>query len=62
MTVPIMLTINEVREKTGFSYEFVRQLIRENKVVYVKAGKKFLINWEKLVEYLNKGDQEVMCE
>lgn len=57
MTVPTMISIQEVRRRTGLSYEFVRGLIRENKVVYVKAGTKFLVNWEKLIEYLNQGEQ-----
>ena len=49
MTAPTMISIMDAKKRTGLSYEFIRQLIRENKIIYVKAGSKFLVNWEKLV-------------
>ena len=56
MTAPTMISIMDAKKRTGLSYEFIRQVIRENKIIYVKAGSKFLVNWEKLVEYLNRGE------
>lgn len=54
--MPTMITISKAAEATGLSYEFIRQLIREGKIVYVKAGRKFLVNMEKLKEYLERGE------
>lgn len=56
MTIPTMITIKEAAKQTGLSYEYIRQLIREGKVTYVRAGVKFLINMERLVAYLNDGE------
>lgn len=58
-TVPTMTTIRAAAKQTGLSYEFIRQLIREGKISYVQAGKKFLVNMERLVEYLNRGEKVV---
>lgn len=55
MTIPTMLTLKEAAQKTGLSYDCLRKLCLQNKIVYIRAGCKFLINQEKLVEYLNGG-------
>ena len=51
--VPEMLTINEVRERTGLSYSLLRRLCLENRIVYFKTGTKYLINYDKLIDFLN---------
>jgi hypothetical protein len=51
-----MLTINETADKAGLARHFVRQLVLNNSIVHVKAGCKFLINWERFVDYLNSGE------
>ena len=53
MTMPTMLTINQAKEATGLSYEHLRQLCLQNQIVHIKAGNKYLINAEKLRDYLN---------
>lgn len=53
--IPQMLTIDKTAELFGLSKHFVRSLALSNKVVNVRAGKKILINCEKLSEYLNTG-------
>lgn len=58
MTIPTMVTIKEAAEKTGLSYYFIRKLCLEKKVVHIMAGRKVLINHEKLINFLN-GEQEV---
>lgn len=55
MTIPTMLTLKEAAEKTGLSYDCLRKMCLQKKIVYITAGKKFLVNEEKLVEYLNNG-------
>ena len=57
MTVPRMVGITEASKQTGLSYDFIRKLCLQDKIVYVRAGVKYLINWDKLVEYLNQGEQ-----
>lgn len=57
MTIPTMVSIKEASRQTGISYKFIRQLIRERKIIYVRAGVKFLVNMESLVEYLRTGEQ-----
>ena len=62
MTMPTMEPIRAAAEATGLSYDFIRKLIYENKIVYVRAGKKFYVNMEKLREYLEKGEQYESAE
>lgn len=56
MTIPTMLTIQETSNATGISYDCIRKLCLQGKIVHIRAGTKFLINMEKLVDYLNKGE------
>jgi len=56
--IPTMLTINETAERIGLAQHFIRQLCLQNKICYVKAGNKYIINWERFLEYLNIGETE----
>lgn len=53
--IPLMWTIKEASQNTRLSYDFIRKLCLQNKIVHVKAGRKYFVNSEKLVEYLNSG-------
>ena len=53
-----MVTLKEASDRTGISYDWLRKMCINGKIVYIKAGNKFLLNWEKLVDYLNAGEQE----
>ena len=53
---PQMETINEASKISGLAKYRIRQMVLQNKVKYVRAGKKYLINIESLVEYLNQGE------
>jgi len=56
MTIPRMLTVSECAkefEGTGLTAFRIRALALSNEIVHVKAGKKILINVEKLCDYLN---------
>lgn len=57
--IPLMWTIKEASQNTGLSYDFIRKLCLQNRIVHVKAGRKYLVNSEKLVEYLNGGTADV---
>lgn len=56
--MPTMKTIKQISETSGISYERIRQLCLQGKIVFIKAGNKYLINEEKFIEYLNTGEQE----
>lgn len=56
--VPEMVTIRDASERTGVSYYCLRKMCMCGQIVHIKTGKKYLINFGKLVDYLNSGDQE----
>lgn len=56
--IPEMVTINECSKRTGVSYDWIRKLCLQGRIVYIRAGNKYLINFGKFVAYLNKGDQK----
>ena len=50
---PTLLSLNELTEKTGLPYQFLRKMIVEEKQVpYLKVGNKFCVNYELFVETL----------
>lgn len=62
MTLPRMRTIKEAVEEikkddpqTAIREYFIRDLVVSNRIPYVKAGRKILINMDKLYEYLGEG-------
>ena len=59
MEIPTMKTIKEVMQETGLSYRHIVHLCHDDKIIYIKAGKKFLINYEKFIDYLNMGDKNM---
>ena len=56
--VPRMLTIKEISAETDISYHTIRQWCLEGKISYVKAGNKYLINWDKFIDFLNAGEPD----
>lgn len=61
---PQMATINETAEIVGLAKHYIRQLVLQNKIRHIRAGKKHLVNVEKLIEYLNEcpSDDEINVE
>lgn len=59
LNVPRMATINEAAQIVGLAKYYIRQLALNNKIKNVRAGKKILINVDKLIEFLNTGDEDV---
>ena len=51
--IPQMVTIKEAAERTGLANFYIRQLCLQNKIIHVKAGRKYLVNFNKLIEFLN---------
>jgi excisionase family DNA binding protein len=54
--MPRMLTMKDTSRETGLSLKFLKQAVDEGKIVYVKSGRRYLINYDRLVDWLN-GDQ-----
>lgn len=55
---PLMIGLNETSERTGLSYDYLRKLCLRGEIVHIRTGKKYLINYPKLVEYLNTQGKE----
>lgn len=52
--MPTMVTMTKAAELTGVTYSALRRWIKSGEFAYyVKAGSKYLINLERLVEFLN---------
>lgn len=51
-----MRTIRAAAAESGLAEYFVRQLVKAGKIKYVCAGRKYLINFDSLVQYLNDGE------
>jgi len=51
------LSINEVCKATGLSQHFVRQMVRDKEIPYIKSGNKVLINYDLASAILDE-----MCE
>ena len=51
--VPIMLTIKETAERSGLPYSAIRKKCLCDEITYIKTGRKFLINWNRFLDYLN---------
>lgn len=51
--LPVMKTLREMVELTGFTYMHLRNLCLNNEIIHVRAGKKYLINYDRFVDYLN---------
>ena len=58
LKIPRMVPIQTVADECGFSYKTLWKMCKENQIVYIKAGNKYLINFEKFIEFLNTGEQE----
>ena len=55
--IPCMITINEAAQIVKLAKYHIRQLVLQDKVKYVKAGRKYLLNLDSLINYLQNGDK-----
>ena len=55
MVIPTMLTINEVSDRTGISRDAIRKMVLSGELAHIKVGKKYLVNFNRFVEFLNGG-------
>ena len=57
-----METIKITAKMFGLAEHFVRNLVLSGKIVAVKAGRKYLVNVDKLAEYLDTNTLEAVQE
>lgn len=57
LNIPTMYTIQQAAQATGLSYDCLRKLCLQKKIVHVRAGKKYFINMERLAEFLNSAQE-----
>ena len=60
--IPVLKTINEASQLVGLARYHLRQLVKQNKVKFIFAGRKVLINMDSLIEYLNNGETQAETE
>ncbi len=51
--IPEMVSIREAAKRTGLSYDSIRKMMLSGKIVYIRIGRKFFINFGKLCEFLD---------
>ncbi len=54
--LPRMRTISKAAEEVGVAVFLVRKLVKEEKIIFVKSGRKSYVNLDSLITYLNTGD------
>ena len=59
MDISKYVSVRKAVELTGLSEFFIRNSIRTGQVPVIKSGKKFMINLEKLYEFLVQREKEV---
>lgn len=60
--IPVLKTINEASQLVGLARYHLRQLVKQNEIKFILAGKKVLINMDSLIEYLNNGETQSETE
>ena len=51
----MMKTIKQASEETGLSQYAIRQLIKSDKIKYIRCGVKYMINMSSLLKYCESG-------
>ena len=55
--IPEMITLKEAASRTGLSYDCLRKLCLTSRIVFFRSGAKYMINYPKLVDFLNNGGE-----
>lgn len=53
--IPRMRSVRQTATLTGLSEHTLRRWVKQNKIVFVRADTKILINVDRLLEFLNGG-------
>lgn len=60
--IPKMLSITQTAKVIGLTKHYIRQLVLQGKVKYVRSGVKYLLNMDSLINYLNNGDNAIVSD
>ncbi len=60
--IPKMLSIAQTAKVIGLTKHYIRQLVLQGKVKYVRSGVKYLLNMDSLINYLNNGDDATVSD
>lgn len=55
---PTFVSVREAAITCGLPYKTILSLCHSEKIIYFKNGKRYLINLDKLIEFLNTGETE----
>lgn len=53
--IRMMKTIKQASEETGLSQYAIRQLIKSDKIKYIRCGVKYMVNMSSLLAYCEGG-------
>ena len=56
---PLLLSINKTAKTGILSETALRRLVKQGKIPGIYVGRKFLVNYDQLCEWLNNNGQEV---
>ena len=59
---PEMVSLREAAARTGRAYSYLRLGCLRGELVHVRSGNKFLVNFGKLVEYLDTAGKKEEVE
>ena len=54
--VPTMVSIREASQRTGLTYILIKDLCDSGRIVYIRSGKKYLVNFDSLLRLLQQGE------
>lgn len=60
--IPTMKTIKDTAKDFNLPEHFIRTLCKQGEICYVRAGSKYLINQQRLAEYLNSPPEPERAE
>ena len=60
-SIPRMRTIDETAKLTGVSAYQIRRMVKQNSIVHIRVGGKYLINLDKFIDYLNGAETGCTC-
>ena len=60
--IPKMLSIAQTAKVIGLAKHYVRQLVLQGKVKYIRSGVKYHLNLDSLINYLNNGDDATVSD
>lgn len=59
LSPPRIDTPKKAAQITGLPEFHIRRLLKEDKIVYIKAGRRYYVNIDKLIDYMNTGDSSL---